>query len=147
MLRIRPHHILDIVRNIGNKRPLIQHEYGHLVHTVTEKIIRDPNVLCELVVRNDDICTPCRMLNKEGQCEDILAQLEEPVSKQEYNDELDRQLLAFLSIEQGTIMKLSDYLSLVMDNFDAVVSICTHPKEDRETRRTGLRNGIEMLLH
>jgi hypothetical protein len=147
MLRLRPHHILDIVRNIGNTRPVTPHEYGHLVHTITEIIIRDPNLLCELVVSNDDICTPCRMLTKEGQCEDILAQLEEPVSKQEYNDELDRRLLALLSIEQGTTMKLTDYLSLVITSFDAVVSICTHPKEDRETRKNGLRNGIEMLLH
>lgn len=40
------------------------------------------------------------MLNKDGLCEDVLNQLEEPVSKQEYNDELDRRLLAFLSIER-----------------------------------------------
>jgi len=71
---------------------------------------------------------------------------EEPVSKQEYNDELYRRLLALLSIEPRTIMKLSDYLSQVMDNFDAIVSICTHPKEDRESRRVGLRNGIKTLL-
>lgn len=43
-------------------------------------------------------------------------------------------------------MKLSDYLSLVIDSFVAVVSICTHPKEDRESRRVGLGKGIEVLL-
>ncbi len=147
MLKIRPHHILDIVRNIGNKRPVIPHEYGHLVHRVTGIIISNPNVMCKLIVENDDICAPCRMLNTEGLCDDVLAQLDEPLPKQEYNDELDRQLLALLHIAQGTILKLSDYLSLVMNDFDAVLAICTHPKEDKETRRVGLRNGIEMLLH
>ena len=41
MLRLRPHHILDIVRNIGHERKIEPHPFGHDLHVVTNKIIED----------------------------------------------------------------------------------------------------------
>lgn len=144
-LRLRPHHILDIVRNIGHDRPLVPHEYGHLVHTVTRRILEDVDAQCRLVVANDDICGPCRMLKSDGSCADVLAQLAEPVSKQEYNDALDRRLLSFLGIRENGVMALRAYLTIVAGRIDETVSLCTHPKEDPVYRKTGLLKGLERL--
>jgi len=146
MLRLRPHHILDIVRNIGNDRPRVPHPYGHLVHVVTERIIADIDAECELVVANDDICGPCRMFAPDGSCTDVLAQLDPPIAKQTYNDELDRRLLEFLRIESGSVMTLRAYLELVAERIESVAKICAHPKERVEDRKRGLEKGLTMLL-
>ena len=145
MLRLRPHHIIDIVRNIGNNRPLTPHPYGHLVHKITQKILDDVKQDCRLVIDNDDICGPCIKLDKYNRCTDILPQLETPVSKQEYNDELDRRILDHLKIEEGSILKIDDFLRMIAGDMDKMVNICTHPKEDPEYRRNGLLKGLKIL--
>ena len=43
------------------------------------------------------------------------------------------------------VLTVSDYLSLVLANIDPMVEICTHPKEDKNTRREGLVKGIKKL--
>jgi len=145
MLRLRPHHILDIVRNIGNNRSLVPHEYGHLVHVITQEIIDDVNQYCKLVIENDDICGPCKMLDKQNRCMDVLHQLDVPVSKQEYNDDLDKRILDYLKIEPDTIIRISEYLRIIASDLDNIADICTHPREDPEYRRNGLKNGFKML--
>ncbi len=144
-LRLRPHHILDIIRNIGHERPPVPHEYGHLVHTITLRMLEDVDVECRLVVANDDICGPCRMLKSDGSCADVLAQLDEPISKQAYNDELDRRLLDFLGIGENEVLVLRDYLAMVAKRLDEVAPLCAHPKEDLEYRRAGLLKGLERV--
>ncbi len=145
MLELRPHHILDIVRNIGNERPIEPHEYGHLVHEITKLIIEDIDKKCILVVNNDDICKPCIKLTSDNRCTDILSQLEQPISKQEYNDNLDQRILNFLKIDANTEYTIREYLNLVLKNLNELVNICTHPKEDIEYRRQGLMEGMKKL--
>ncbi len=144
-LRLRPHHILDIVRNIGHDRPIVPHEYGHLVHVVTRRILEDVDAECRLVVANDDICGPCRMLKSDERCADVLRQREEPVSKQEYNDALDRRLLSFFDIRENEVLTLRAYLTMAARRIDETVSLCTHPKEDPGYRKAGLMKGLERL--
>lgn len=144
MLSLRPHHILDMVRNIGNGRKIEPHPYGHLLHIITRSIIDDVNQECTLVVRNDDICGPCIHLHN-GQCDDILPQLTDRVSKQGYNDKLDKEILEFIELEENTIMKISDYLTLIKANIEDIVGICTHPKEDKGIRRIGLEKVLKIL--
>jgi len=133
-----------MVRNIGLGRKLEPHTYGHLVHLVTRDMLDDVGRACILVVGNDDVCGPCIHLH-DGVCDDILPQLEGRVSKQEYNDRLDRRILDYLGIAPGSSMPISAYLGIVKANLDGIVDICTHPKEDRETRRSGLVKGFERL--
>jgi hypothetical protein len=145
MIRLRPHHILDIIRNIGNDRKIAPHEYGHLVHIITQSIINDINQECILVNRNDDICGPCIMLNDDKKCLDVLRQLNEPISKQIYNDDLDNRIFHYLGIKPDTIITIKAYLYLVKNDLDGIIKICTHPKEDIEYRRNGLVLGMKKL--
>lgn len=145
MLKLRPHHILDIVRNIGHGIEPKPHEYGHLVHEITIQLISDTEQYCQLVVTNDDICGPCIHLDKYRKCGDVLKQLETPVSKQDYNDHLDHSLLQHLGIQPDSEMRVADFLQQVARVLDEIVEICTHPKEDKEYRFTGLSKGLNTL--
>jgi hypothetical protein len=145
MLRLRPHHIIDIVRNIGNDREIVPHEYGHLVHIMTLEILGNAKQECQLIIENDDICRPCKMLDRHNRCTDILHQLDEPLSKQVYNDELDKRILDQLKIKAGEMMKIKDYLKRISADLDNIARICTHPKEDPESRKNGLIKGLQKL--
>jgi hypothetical protein len=145
MLRLRPHHLLDIVRNIGNNREIIPHENGHNVHVITLELLNDINQDCRIIIKADDICKPCKKLNNQGKCTDILHQPEFPVSKQEYNDELDTRILNHLGMEPGTIMKLKEFIELAAADLENIVPLCTHPEEDPDYRRNGLINGFRVL--
>lgn len=145
MLQLRPHHILDIVRNIGHNRPIEPHPLGHNVHGITLEIINNPDQLLKLVVGADDICTPCTKLNSELLCTDILPQCDDKPSKQSYNDTLDTKVLKYLGIKTRTQLTVRQYLQIVNSKLEGIEKICTHPKEDENYRLEGLKNGLQKL--
>lgn len=145
MLALRPHHVLDIVRNIGQGRSLEAHPLGHDQHGVTARILADPRQELRLVVGADDICGPCSKLGAGGLCSDVLAQLEDRPSKQRYNDELDARILAFLGLKAGDSLLLGEYLGLAGRDLAGLARLCAHPGEDPERRLEGLRKGLARL--
>lgn len=145
MLRLRPHHILDIVRNIGHERKIEPHPLGHDLHVVTHKILGDIDQTLVLVVGADDICIPCTKLNADSICVDVLPQCDDKPSKQKYNDSLDRKLLVYLNLNEGVQITVREYLICVNSKLDGIEKICTHPKEDESYRLAGLMMGLEKL--
>lgn len=145
MLRLRPHHILDIVRNIGHERKMEPHPLGHDLHVVTRKILEDIDQPLILVVGADDICIPCTKLNSDSICVDVLQQCEDKPSKQKYNDSLDLKLLVYLNLSDGAQLTVREYLMCVNSKLDGIEKICTHPKEDERYRIEGLSMGLKKL--
>lgn len=145
MLRLRPHHILDIVRNIGHERKIEPHPFGHDLHAVTSKILGDIDQPLILVVGADDICIPCIKLNADSICVDVLPQCDDKPSKQKYNDTLDQKVLNYLNLKEGTQLTVREYLNCVNDKLDGIEKICTHPKEDERYRIEGLSTGLMKL--
>lgn len=143
-MRARPHHLIDIITQYGAGRPFRPHEYGHAVHTVAERVISQPDVAVEFVVDADDICAPCVHL-VDGRCDDVLGQLDPPVSKQEYNDDLDCRLLAHLEMREGQVMSFREYLAVIGDHVDGIEQVCAHPGEDPARRLRDVRRGLEKL--
>ncbi len=145
MLKLRPHHILDIVRNIGHERKLEPHPFGHDLHRITQRITENVNQDLLLVVSADDICLPCDKLTEGLLCTDVLPQCEDKPSKQTYNDALDRKVLDYLNLQEGIKLTVREYLNIVKDKLDGIEKICTHPKEDEKYRRDGLKKGLVKL--
>ena len=141
-MKLRPHHLIDIVCHYGHGVAFGPHPYGHAVHTVAERVIDNPDLEVEFVLAADDICLPCRYLRADGQCADVLHQLEEPVPKQAYNDGLDGRLFPFLGIQPGVRMTVRSFLVAVDEHMPGIVEICTHPGEEEQHRLDGLRNGL-----
>ena len=146
MLHLRPHHLIDIIRNIGLNRPLAPHPYGHAQHLVTRKIMDGSENEIRMVVGADDLCAPCIHLTKTGLCDDILPQFDFPARKQTYNDELDHRLLVFLGLREDSTVSLPEFLWMIDNRIDEIVPLCLHPKEDTTYRKEGLRRGLNILI-
>jgi hypothetical protein len=145
-IKLRPHHLIDIVRDVGHGMTFAPHPYGHAVHTVAQRVIDDPDLEVEFVLGADDICRPCRHLRADGKCADVLRQLAEPVSKQVYNDALDGRLFALLGIEPGVRMTARSFLTMLDEHMPGIVEVCAHPGEQRQYRHDGLRKGLARFL-
>jgi hypothetical protein len=143
-MRLRPHHLLDIITQHGAGVPFTPSPYGHAVHTVAESVLADPDQEIEFVVGTDDICAPCRHL-VNGRCDDVLSQLDPPVSKLAYNDGLDRRLLAYLSLPEGSALTCRQFARLVGEHMVGIEGVCTHPGEDAATRRAHLSEGLRRV--
>ena len=144
-MRLRPQHLLDIINDYGHDVEFTPHPYGHAVHTVAQKILSNPDIMVEFIVGSDEICKPCMHLQADGMCADSLRQVSPPVSKQEYNDDLDTRVFAYLNFKPGTIMTVREYLALVGSHVPGIEKICTHPGEEQSSRLEGLSKGLAKI--
>jgi hypothetical protein len=144
-VKLRPHHLLDILTSYGNGEKFEPHPYGHALHIVGPKVLAHLELPVTFVVAADDICAPCKHLRPDGTCDDVLSQLSPPISKQEYNDKLDRRVLACLDLRPGATLTARAYFELVNRHVPGIEKICTHPKEDEQRRLAGMIKGLEML--
>jgi hypothetical protein len=141
-MKLRPHHLLDIISDYGHGVEYTPHPYGHALHTVAAQVLNDLALEIEFVLTADAICAPCRHLQPNGLCDDVLSQLAEPVSKQAYNDALDSKLFPYLGIAPGARLTMRQFLERVRQHLPGIEQVCTHPGEDRGSRRQGLEDGL-----
>jgi len=144
-IKLRPHHVIDIITGYGMNVQYEPHPYGHSQHTVAPVLLSDLDLTIKFVLEADDICTGCMHLLPDGKCNDVLAQLKPSPSKQAYNDVLDCRLFDFLGFSPGNIMTTRSYLELLSDKTPGIEKICTHPKEDAVERLAGLQQGLFLL--
>ncbi len=145
VMRLRPHHILDIVTGYGANEPFEPHPYGHSLHTVAKTVLSGLPLKIELVVGADAVCRGCRHLQPDSRCDDVLSQLDPSPSKQAYNEVIDCRVLDDLKIKPGALMMLHDYLVIVNRRVPGLEKICTHPKEDEQLRLANLTTGLAKL--
>ena len=108
-------------------------------------MLADQTLPIELVLAADDICAPCRHLRADGTCDDVLAQLADPISKQAYNDRLDERVFAALGLEPHARLTVRAFLERLHEHVPGIEHICTHPGEDQADRLHGLRAGLDRL--
>jgi len=145
IMKLRPHHILDIISGYGVGVEFKPHPYGHSQHIVAKKILSDLDTKIQLVVAADAVCQGCKHLLPNGQCDDVLAQLNPSPSKQASNDVLDCRLLDYLNIKLNSVMTVREYLEIVNNKVPGIESICTHFKEDPQKRLYSLTQGLIKL--
>ena len=144
-LKLRPHHIIDIITDYGKNRQYQPHPYGHSQHLVAPKLLLNLDLKIKLVLEADDICTGCMHLMPDGKCKDVLAQIKPSPSKQAYNDILDSRLFDYFLLSPNCIITSYKYFEIININTPGIEKICTHPKEDTEIRLLGLINGLIKL--
>jgi len=144
-MMLRPHHLLDIISGYGHGQKFKPHPYGHAVHIVAQAVLANLDLEMQFVVAADDICKPCTHLQPTGQCDDVVGSLSPRVSKQAYNDQLDRRLLIYLEFPEHAVMTARQFLQIVDKKLPGLEIICAHPKETHEYRLKGLVDGLRKL--
>ena len=55
IIRIKPHHFVDIITSFGAGEISVPHPYGHAVHIVAARILHNQDILLEIEFGADDI--------------------------------------------------------------------------------------------
>jgi hypothetical protein len=150
IIKIKPHHFIDIITSFSNTRIILSpHPYGHAVHTISERIIKEKDIILELNLGADDICQPC-IHNKDGICDDIIDtsyRPNAPLSKREWNLIIDRRWCKRLNIKQGDKIPIMEFCCLLKENADALIEIYKeNPVDLTLNREYNLKQGLKKYL-
>lgn len=150
VIRIKPHHFVDIITSFGDGEIFEPHPYGHAVHTVAARILQDRNILLEMELGADDICAPCKH-NIDGICDDTIDtsfRPSAPSSKREWNLIIDRRWCKRLKLQQGDRLtarelceRLRDYSGDITDIYWEIPAKLT--AERAHKLKTGIRKFLE----
>ena len=151
VIRIKPHHFVDIITSLGAGTVILEpNPYGHAVHIVSERILRDQGTLLEIVeLGADDICEPCKH-NSGGICDDTtnpVGRPDVPRSKQQWNRIVDQRWCERLNVKQGDRLtarelceRLRDFAGDIADIYRETPGCLTNG------RARSLMEGIEQYL-
>ena len=150
VILIKPHHFVDIITSFSAENIAFEpHPYGHAVHTVSEHIWQDRDVLLEMELGADDICEPCKH-NIDGLCDDTIDtsfRPEAPSSKREWNLIIDKRWCERLKLQQGGRLTAREFCQRLQDNTDDITDIYREiPVERTAARARKLRAGISKFL-
>jgi len=133
IIKIRPHHLLDIIRDYGNKVEKEPHNFGASLKKVADDILSDIDQTIRLVANVDSICITCSKL-KNNIC---LAEINNELLMRDYNDKLDSSLFDVMKLSPNTEIKVRSFLKIVNNNISSVLSQFTIPSNNPEVRKTG----------
>jgi hypothetical protein len=143
LIKLRPHHLLDIVRDFGNGiKKKKMHPWGASVAEVTEKVLFNIDQDIILVSQVDSICETCSKLEKQI----CVARISDNLLMREYNDNLDTCLFRRMKLEEGQRISIRDFLVLVKNDLDNIVALFTSPNNNPAIRLNSTRNALKKLL-
>jgi hypothetical protein len=150
MIAIKPHHFVDIITEFGagcTAPP--PHPYGHAVHSVTQAILADRDVVVRMELGADDICSPCQH-NLDGLCDDVIDtsfRPRAPESKREYNLLIDERWLERLGLRRDDQLTARELCLRILDRAGDITDIYREIPADRTAaRQAKLRTGIQKFL-
>jgi len=146
LLRIKPHHFLDIIRDFGAGVHHKPHPYGHAVHEAARLLRENPRTLLELTSGADEICQPCRFL-KHGRCTDTTTTPGRKVRKGSWNRLIDCRIFKRLGLREGDRIPAVDFCRLAEQRLGDLFTLYREA-DPRKTalREKNLRKGIEQYL-
>jgi len=149
VIRIKPHHVVDILTSFGRGLRFEPHPYGHAVHTVAARLLADPEVLLEMELGADDICAPC-VHNVDGSCDDVIDTSYRPAApprKREWNLLLDRRWCERLGIDPGDRLTGRQFCERLRGRAGDIADLYREmPPDHTADRAANLRRGIDKAL-
>ena len=147
---IKPHHFIDIITDLGRGQTEFEpHPYGHAVHTVAARLMRDRDALLEMELGADDICRPC-VHNIDGVCDDtidISFRPDAPSSKRDYNLLLDNRWCRKIGLAQGDRITAKEFCRRLQPLASDISEVYREiPKDRTDQRAADLRAGIRWFL-
>ena len=150
IISIKPHHFVDIIASFGAGQRIFQpHPYGHAVHTVSQRILNNCDILLKIELGADDICKPC-MHNVSGSCDDtidISFRPTAPSSKRDWNLLIDRRWCDRIKVKQGDRLSARELARRIRDHMGDITDIYREIPADRtDERARKLLKGIQFFV-
>lgn len=145
-LRIKPHHLLDIIRDLGAGKKHEPHPYGHGVHRLA-RIIRDnPHTVFVLTADADSICEPCcNMIDRR--CVDTTTSPGRKVSRESWNRLIDGRIFEKLGLEEGAAISALDFCRLASEMLGDLYTLYVEADPEKTAvREKNLTRGFEEYL-
>lgn len=140
MIKMRPHHLVDIIRDYGNDVKRGPHPFGASLAEVTDDILADINQEVEFLIGVDSICATCSKL-ENGTC---TAAINDQLMMQVYNDGLDAKLFSALKMKPGVRMPVAAFLRMVNDHME-ILDLFDSPDNDPVKRLRGVKKALVRL--
>ena len=145
-LKIKPHHLLDIIRDFGSGREHQPHPYGHDVHRLAGIIRENPQTEFEFTAEADSICAPCKNLINTH-CIDKTEITGKETTKESWNRLLDGRIFKRLEIQEGTIMTAIEFCRLAQKKLGNLYSLYAEvEKSQTAVREKNLMQGLKDYL-
>jgi hypothetical protein len=149
VIRVKPHHFVDIITSYGRGEQFEPHPYGHAVHIVAEKVLRQRDITLVMELGADDICGPCKY-NVNGACGDVIDtsyRPSAPRSKQEWNLLIDRRWCERLALSPGDRLSAREFCERLRDRAGDITDIYREiPAEMTAERAKALQAGVGRFL-
>jgi hypothetical protein len=150
MIWIKPHHLVDIVRALGEGCTAFEpHPYGHAVHTVAREVLANRDVMVCMEFGADDICGPC-CHNVAGLCDDTIDtsfRPQAPESKRAYNLLIDQRWAERLGVREGDQLTAREFCLLLRDRAGDITDIYReNPATRTAERQAKLAKGVATFL-
>jgi hypothetical protein len=149
VIRIKPHHFIDIITSFGAGEIFVPHPYGHAVHIVAAGVLHNRDILLEMELGADDICAPCKH-NINGLCDDTIDtsfRPNAPSSKREWNLIIDRRWCERLKLQQGDRLTAREFCERLRDSSGNITDIYQEiPAKLTAERTQKLKSGIKKFL-
>jgi hypothetical protein len=143
--KIKPHHLLDLIRDLGSGRKHTPHPYGHDVHRLAALAFSTPDTLFRLTEEFDAICIPCNKL-KDGLCTDTTDTAGFLTTKDSYNRAIDNRLYQRLGLVEGQIVSAIEFCDVVREKLGDIHSIYLEADpEQTRTRAKNIGRGLQLM--
>ncbi len=149
LIRIKPHHLIDILRAVGQGQTAFHaHSYGHALPFVAERVLGDSDATLVVELGADDICEPC-VHNVGGLCDDTIDTSFRPAaprSKRAYNLLLDQRWCERLGLAQGQHLTVRDFCLRLADRMGDITAIYReNPPSRVAARAAAIEAGLAFL--
>ena len=145
-LRIKPHHLLDIIRDFGAGVVHQPHPYGHDVHRIARIVREHPGTVFELTAAADSICAPCRCL-VEDHCTDTTTSPGSEVSKESWNRTIDGRIFERLGLAEGEKISALEFCRLARRRLGDLFTLYAEVERSKTSlRHKNLERGLQEYL-
>ena len=150
MIAIKPHHFVDIISSFGDGQRTFQpHPYEHAVHTISQRILDNHDVLLEIELGADDICKPC-IHNVSGSCDDTIDTSFRPTApsaKNDWNLLIDKRWCDRIMVKQGDRLSARELVYRIKDHMGDIIDIYREIPADMTAKRAQkLLKGIRFIM-
>jgi hypothetical protein len=143
--KIKPHHLLDLIRDLGSGRKHTPHPYGHDVHRLAALIAARPDIRFCLTEEYDAICIPCSKL-KGGLCTDTTDTAGFLTTKDSYNRAIDKRLYQRLGLIEGQVVSVAEFCEVVRGKLGDINSIYLEADpEQTKIRAKNIGRGLQIM--